>query len=105
MVTIESTSKESSVLAAVQLQSKHGIDHLDIVIANAGISYVWPKVIDAEVKDMEKHYSVNVIGPVLLFQALRPLIEKSERGMFVTMSSSGGSITQTDTMLVRYTLH
>lgn len=49
---------------------------------------------------MEKHYSVNVIGVVLLFQAMRPMIEKSERGKFITMSSSGGSITQTDTLLV-----
>lgn len=84
----------------MQLQKNHGIDHLDVVIANAGISYIYPKVVDAEVKDMEKHYSVNVIGVVLLFQALRPMVEKSERGMFITMSSSGGSITQTDTMMV-----
>lgn len=43
--------------------------------------------------DMLKHYKVNVIGPVLLFQAVLPLLEKSEKGKFVAISSSAGLIT------------
>ncbi len=92
IVQIESASKSSALAAMETLQAKYEIDTLDIVIANAGISTAYPTVADASVGDMENHYLVNVIGPVLLFQATRPLLYRSTVGKFAVMSSSAGTI-------------
>lgn len=39
---------------------------------------------------MLRHYEVNVIGPVLLFQAALPLL--AQEGMFVSLGSSAGTL-------------
>lgn len=41
---------------------------------------------------MQEHYRVNVIGPVVLFQATLPLLAKATVGKFVVMSSSAGTL-------------
>ncbi|EGO52290.1 hypothetical protein NEUTE1DRAFT_142190 [Neurospora tetrasperma FGSC 2508] len=42
----------ADLAAAVQeLEEKHGIDTIDVVIANASTGYVWPKVREAQVDD------------------------------------------------------
>ncbi|KAF4615577.1 hypothetical protein G7Y89_g15295 [Cudoniella acicularis] len=93
LVPIESTSKNTAVTAISTLQSQHGISHLDVVIANAGISDVWPEVKDVKEEDMVRHYAVNVIGVALLFQAVLPLLEKAKVPKFITMGSSAGILT------------
>jgi len=47
-------------------------------------------VVDAKPAEFLEHVAVNVSGPVLLFQAVLPLLRKGSK--FVTMSSSAGSI-------------
>lgn len=49
---------------AVESLGSQGIDHIDIVIANAGVSYIWPFVADVKLEDMEVHYRPNVYGYV-----------------------------------------
>ncbi|CZR58901.1 related to aflatoxin biosynthesis ketoreductase nor-1 [Phialocephala subalpina] len=88
IVQIESGSKSSAIAAVDTLQTKYGIDRLDVIIANAGIATAWPTVADASVEDMLEHYRVNVIGPVVLFQATLPLLSKAANGKFAVMSSS-----------------
>jgi norsolorinic acid ketoreductase len=43
---------------------------------------------------MLHHYKVNVIGTVLFFQAVLPLLQKSKNPKFVAMGSSAGQITE-----------
>ncbi|KAI1379957.1 NAD(P)-binding protein [Hypoxylon crocopeplum] len=86
-------SVESDASAAVQeLVSTHGIDHLDLVIANAAISYVYPKVSDLRISDLQAHFKVNVFGVVWLYQATLPLLRKSANPRWITVGSTGGSI-------------
>lgn len=92
IVSIESTSETSALTAIEVLKTKHHIETLDIVIANAGIAAIYPAVSEAKPADMANHYAVNVIGPVLLFQAVKPLLSKSSNPKWVSMSSSAGTI-------------
>lgn len=78
---------------AVQQLAQHGIGHLDIVIANAGIAYTYPKVSEVWIEDMRKHMEANVYGVVLLYQAMLPLMKKSSKPMWVSMGSGAGLIT------------
>lgn len=70
-----------------------GVDHLDLVIANAGVAYTYPSVAELQIADIENHIAVNVYGTVRLYQATRPLLKKAQNPKWVTMGSSAGSIT------------
>jgi norsolorinic acid ketoreductase len=72
-----------------------GIDHLDLVIANAGMAYIHPSVSDLKLSDFQNHIATNVYGTVLLYQATLSLLKKAHDPKWVTMGSSAGSITAT----------
>ena len=78
---------------AVKQLSTQGIDHLDIIIANAGISYIWPKVSEVRTEDMQKHTVPNTYGVIWLYQATLPLLKKSKKPIWVSMGSSAGYLT------------
>lgn len=85
-------SKESDPFAAVKELQAQGIDHLDVVIANAGVSYIWPKVSDVKIADLQGHIDVNVHGMVWLYQATLPLLQKSSDAKFAYIGSTAGWI-------------
>ncbi|KAK5655113.1 hypothetical protein OQA88_6012 [Cercophora sp. LCS_1] len=62
------------------LTSKHGITHLDLVIANAGIMRAFPLVKDVTQGQILEHLQVNVFGVVTLYQATRELLAKAQSG-------------------------
>ena len=71
-----------------------GIRHVDIVIANAGVS---PPVIPLETVDLEvmtSTFQINALGPLALFQASRDLLEKSSNPKWISISSAAGSISK-----------
>ena len=78
---------------AVKQLATHGIDHLDIVIANAAIAQIWPKVSEVKVEDMQKHIVPNTYGFIWLYQATLPLLKKSKTPTWVTIGSSGAFLT------------
>ncbi|XXG99374.1 hypothetical protein Hte_005711 [Hypoxylon texense] len=79
---------------AVKSLEAQGVDHLDIIVANAGVSYVWPTVAEVKLEDMENHYRPNVYGYVSLYQATRGLLKKSTREpVLANMGSNAGSVT------------
>ncbi|KAK2871608.1 hypothetical protein FQN49_003011 [Arthroderma sp. PD_2] len=92
IVKIDSAYEADPFAAVRELESDHGISSLDIVVANAAILKGFPKVEAVTSASMGEHYQVNVIGPVLLFQAVLPLMQKAFMPKFVTISSSAGSI-------------
>ena len=87
LAKIDATVSNDPTDAVKQLASL-GIDHLDIVIANAGIAYIWPKVSEVRVEDLQKHTVPNVHGFIWLYQAALPLLKKSQRAMWVSVGSS-----------------
>ncbi|TVY13171.1 Norsolorinic acid ketoreductase, partial [Lachnellula arida] len=84
---------ESDALEAVKtLRATHGIAHLDVVVANAGVSYVFPKVSELESRDLRAHLEPNVFGVVRLYRAVLPLLGRAVEPKWVTMGTTAGSI-------------
>ena len=93
IVKLDATVDQDAPNAVAELQQKHGIEHLDIVIANAGVSFAWPTVADTHLDDVRAHMSPNVYGAVGLYQATRQLMQKSPREpIFAPISSMAGCI-------------
>lgn len=93
IITIESSSFTDPGTAANEILEA-GISHLDIVIANAGSSGPSGVVpLDAvTVEQLTYCFNVNTLGPLVLFQALKPLLQKSTNPRFVAVTSAVGSI-------------
>lgn len=92
VVNTEGASQTSAVSAMDDLRVKNHIDTIDVVIANAGVSDVHPKVGEAQIADMEHHYSIDVINPLVLIQAVLPLLSNSKQARVVVFRSSATSI-------------
>lgn len=92
-VRYDASSEQSATDVVSELQAKYGIAHLDIVVANAGISKSWPLVKDVKRADIQEHVEVNVMGVVSLYQATRELLQRSADGpRFVAIGSMGGAL-------------
>ena len=86
-------SVEQSAFDAVKEATDKGIDHVDYVVANAGIAKVYPLVKDAKRADIVEHLEVNVLSVVSLYQATRNLLEKSRATrVFAIMGSGAGAL-------------
>ncbi|KAI1403936.1 norsolorinic acid reductase-like protein [Hypoxylon fuscum] len=59
-----------------EFESK-GVDHVDIIIANAGIAMSWPKVSEFKTDEIQKHVEVNIHGSIWFNQAFFPVLKKS----------------------------
>ncbi|OTA64295.1 NAD(P)-binding protein [Hypoxylon sp. EC38] len=82
------------------IQGLNDIDHLDLVIASAGIAKKYPKVADLKVADLLEHMTTNVFGALWLFQATLPLLMKAKSPTWVTIGSDAGCI-QVQTSVIR----
>ncbi|KNG52603.1 short-chain dehydrogenase [Stemphylium lycopersici] len=94
IVKLDSSSEADPKNAVAQLQSEHGITSLDIVIANAGIAHSGSTIVTTSSEALRDHFAVNTIGPILLFQAVKPLLQASKSGnpIFLAISTVIGSM-------------
>ncbi|KAL1305038.1 hypothetical protein AAFC00_003936 [Neodothiora populina] len=92
IVKTDASVATSAQDAVNKLVANEEIKHLDIVIANAGVSYIWPKVSELKIEDLEGHMAPNVYGTVWLFQATLPLLLKSADPKWITIGSTAGCI-------------
>ena len=90
IVVKSDASVESDPFEAAKELAAQGIDHLDLVIANAAVAYVFPKVSKLKIADLQAHITPNVFGVVSLYQATLPLLQNSTNPKWVTMGSSAG---------------
>lgn len=91
LVKLESSSP-ADAHRTVEDMTAAGVDHIDIVLANAGVS---PPVIPLETVEpgeVVNTFTVNAIGPLSLYQACHHLLKKSNNARFVSISSAAGSI-------------
>ena len=91
IVKINSAS-ETDARSAVEQVKAAGIDHVDILIANAGVSPAVDPLEQVSFAAVESTLRVNALGPLALYQACHPLLSKSKDAKFVTISSAAGSI-------------
>jgi len=83
---LDVTSDESIFAAVKELEAK--FDKLDVLVNNAGIVIPEPLTRAA----MRETFEVNVYGPVILTDALAPLLKKSNDPRIINVSSGLGSI-------------
>ncbi|KAE8447505.1 hypothetical protein EG329_010635 [Mollisiaceae sp. DMI_Dod_QoI] len=96
VVKIDSLSQTDALTAVQTLKSEYKITKLDIVIANAGIANQWGPARTTPAKAMIEHFEVNVVGPLLLFQATAELLDAAPEPKFFTISSVVGSVSYQD---------
>lgn len=71
-------------------------DGLDLLISNAGVLVSGERFGSLTADDMESSFRSNAVGPVLLAQALAPLLARGTRPRLVHLSSIMGSIGHAD---------
>ncbi len=91
-VQYDAAIEQSAAKAVSELQEGHGIDHLDIVVANAGIANDFALVKDVKMAEIKEHVQVNILGVVSLYQATRALLQKSAKPIFAAVGSLTGSL-------------
>lgn len=93
VVKIDSEVDADPVTAIEQLRSEHQIQHLDIVIANAGQSGEPSKLDKASIDKLKRSFQINTVAALLLFQAVKPMLDESKTTpKFITITSNLGSI-------------
>lgn len=86
-------SIEQSAFDAVKEATDQGVDHLDYVVANAGIAKNYPLVKDVKRADILEHIEVNVLSVVSLYQATRDLLQNSKiKPVYAIMGSGAGAL-------------
>jgi NAD(P)-dependent dehydrogenase (short-subunit alcohol dehydrogenase family) len=71
-------------------------DHLDLVIANAGMMVRGERFGGVTEQDLAQTLAVNTIGPFMLAQALAPLLAKGSAPKLLLVSSVLGSLARRD---------
>ncbi|KZT54365.1 NAD(P)-binding protein [Calocera cornea HHB12733] len=89
---IKLTSPHEADNKAAVAQVKKIAGRLDVVIANAGLSNSFVPSDQVTLDSMREHFEVNVLGPLVLFQATWPLLKAGSSPKFVVISSALGSI-------------
>ena len=88
---LDVTDKNSIQLFAEYVKVKHGI--LDILINNAGILIDSPDFCTTvDIDKVMKTFETNVCGALSVSQELIPLMEKSENGRIINISSRSGAL-------------
>eukprot|EP01117_Protostelium_nocturnum_P017552 TRINITY_DN7165_c1_g1_i1.p1 TRINITY_DN7165_c1_g1~~TRINITY_DN7165_c1_g1_i1.p1 ORF type:complete len:249 (+),score=59.71 TRINITY_DN7165_c1_g1_i1:595-1341(+) len=90
IVKLVSASKEDAEAAAQLVERVAG--GLDYVVANAGVGNDYATILQLTAENLNHHFTVNALGPLVLFQALYPLLKKRNTRRFVPISSVAGSI-------------
>lgn len=102
---LDSSVDEDAASAIQQLTTHHAIPHLDVVIANAGISNYFGRAAVTPAHEMMEHFRVNAVAPLLLFQATAPLLERAPSPRFVVMSSAAASLDGVERLPVENTAY
>lgn len=94
MLKLDSRShiEHRAVVQRVELQYK--INHLDIVIANPGVSDDSSTVHDVWASVLQEHMFTGAFGPLWLFQEVFPLFTRAEKPVFVGIGSSLATISE-----------
>ena len=85
-------SDEESILRAAR-ELKQRIQALHVLVNNAAVLDTWQgTILDAKAGDLRDTFVTNTIGPILLTQALLPLLEAGKPSRVINVSSRLGSL-------------
>ncbi|KAL1709846.1 hypothetical protein EV121DRAFT_194051 [Schizophyllum commune] len=89
-VKLISADRASNAAAAEEIKRVAG--RLDVVIANAAISECIENMLGVSKEELVRHFEINSVGPLVLFQAVWPLLKTSPAPKFVPVTSMVGSV-------------
>ncbi|KAI1387686.1 NAD(P)-binding protein [Hypoxylon trugodes] len=92
VIKIDATLRDDPRKAVDTLKSK-GINHVDILVANAGIRLSGPMVRELDTDEVQTHIVPNVYGFIWLFKAMYPLLKAAKAPIWVTIGSSAAFLT------------
>lgn len=72
--------------------SKTGVTRVDVLIPNAGMASSMGTALETTPEDLQSHFAVNTTAPLIIFQALWPLMEGVQSPKLFNISSSVGCI-------------
>lgn len=101
-VKIDSTVDSDPAAAVKELETKHSITKVDILISNAGFMGLIAPTLQTPAQVVREQFEVNTIGPLNLIQAFFPLLEKSDAPKFLVLTSSIGSIGDMESLPVPF---
>ncbi|THW85792.1 NAD(P)-binding protein [Aureobasidium pullulans] len=73
-IQVDATVSLHAKQAVETITHMHGYNHVDVVIANSGISEYYGTAAETPLEALRTHFEVNTIGPLALFQAFLPLL-------------------------------
>ncbi|KAK4943665.1 hypothetical protein LTR10_016762 [Elasticomyces elasticus] len=91
VVKVDAVNDEDALNAAKELE-RQGIEHIDLVIANAAVAYAFGKVSHIAIDVIKGHFEPNFYGVIRLYHAMLPLLLKSSHPKWATVGSIAGSI-------------
>jgi norsolorinic acid ketoreductase len=92
LITKYDAQKETDAVSVVNFLKQNNILQLDVVIANAGIANDYNTLATVPFTALKDHVEINAYGPLLLFQAVKPFLDKTRQPKFVALGSPVGSI-------------
>jgi NAD(P)-dependent dehydrogenase (short-subunit alcohol dehydrogenase family) len=102
-VPLDVTSKVS-IDAAFSVVSQT-VDHLDVLINNAGIlDHDEGAIFDLHAQRLRRMLETNTIGPLLVTQTFLPLLRKSQSGRIINVSSGSGQLSEMGTWAPAYSI-
>ncbi|KAF2069827.1 hypothetical protein CYY_008849 [Polysphondylium violaceum] len=90
VIQLDVSNQESINNAVVEIL-KH-TDSIDVLVNNSGIGKASDRASKSDINDIKSTFDVNFYGPILLTQALIPLLRKGKEKNIVNVSSDLGSI-------------
>lgn len=95
-IQLDVTNSSDRVAAAQQIEKQFG--RLDILVNNAGIApregtLLDKRTVNTSEEELQEVFNTNLFAVLLLTHDLLPLLEKSDAGRIVNVSSSLGSLT------------
>ncbi|TIA38156.1 NAD(P)-binding protein [Aureobasidium pullulans] len=97
-IQVDATVPLHDKQAVETITHMHGYNHVDVVIANSGISDYYGTAAETPLEALRTHFEVNTIGPLALFQAFLPLLLQSAHPRFVAMTSGAASLGEMEHM-------
>jgi len=73
-------------------RAEQAFGRLDIVVHNAGIMHDWKGVAETPAEHLQPYFAVNVLGPYQITRALLPLLQRSDAGRVIFISSQWGQL-------------
>lgn len=89
LIELDVTEKSSIQRCIAEILKKES--KIDILINNAGVGITGP-LEEIPTSEINKHFQINVFGPILLIKEVLPSMKSSKNGVIINITSVAGQI-------------